>query len=161
MASKSKKIRKQKNRARSGNNAKKAETAEEKRRSRRERRRKKEKIPVTNGSCSRSNESPRCSPTGNKETMRGKESERGGKRGKAGGCSWRRRKWRPIPDKANFTVKTISPLLLPPLQFSGGTKVSFLSRPPIPSPGTADERPKVTVRDSSRFAGNRSGQIER
>lgn len=34
-------------------------------------RKKKKEIPVTNGGCSRSNESPRWSPTGNKEKVRG------------------------------------------------------------------------------------------
>lgn len=40
---------------------------------RRKRREKKEGIPVTNGGCSRSNESPRWNSTRNKERVRGRE----------------------------------------------------------------------------------------
>lgn len=41
------------------------------RRWKKNRKKKKKEIPVTNGGCSRSNESPRWSPTGNKEKVRG------------------------------------------------------------------------------------------
>lgn len=48
----------------------------------------------------------------------------------------RKKQWRPIPDKANFTVKTISPLLQPPsrvLQRDESFSVPVFLYPPLPS----------------------------